>query len=178
MLFHYQTLISSIFITSWIWGHNLPTSTRIHSHTLLTTIIFLSFMVTGKCVTAENQNTPSHASPSQKIIDVSNYTDATRIAVKTSSMLLLSIGVKNTTVGDDKVTQQLQKPFIRKFFANSDTSWVFCQLDYDERSKLPIPSTSMDAIRGGPGIFVFDYAHKPLEGQVVSVLPRRGGKYY
>ena len=153
-------------------------STRIHSHTLLTTIIFLTFMVTGKCVTAENQNTPSHASPRQKIIDVSNYTDATRIAVKTSSMLLLSIGVKNTTVGDDKVTQQLQKPFIRKFFADSDTPWVFCQLDYDERLKLPIPSTSMDAIRGRPGIFVFDYAHKPLEGQVVSVLPRRGGKYY
>ena len=36
----------------------------------------------------------------------------------------------------------------------------------------------MDAIRGGPGIFVFDYAHEPLKGQVVSVLPRKGGKYY
>ncbi|MAN05738.1 MAG: hypothetical protein CMJ56_02550 [Planctomycetaceae bacterium] len=140
--------------------------------------MFLSFMVKGECVTAENRNTPSHASWRQKIIDVSNYTDATGIAAKTSSMLLLSTCFKNTTVGDDEVTQQLQKPYIRKFFADSDTPWVFCQLDYDECSKLPIPSMSMDAIRGGPGIFVFDYAHEPLKGQVVSVLPRKGGKYY
>ena len=75
--------------------------TRIYSQTLIAAIMFLSFMVKGECVTAENRNTPSHASWRQKIIDESNYTDATRIAAKTSSMLLLSICFKNTTVGDE-----------------------------------------------------------------------------
>ena len=106
MVFHNQTFISLIFITAQIQDHNLPVPTRIYSQTLIAAIIFLSFRVKGECVTVENRNTPSHASRRQKIINVSNYTDATRIAAKTSSMLLLSICFKNTTVGDDEVTQQ------------------------------------------------------------------------
>jgi hypothetical protein len=93
-------------------------------------------------------------------------------------MLLISIRAENTTAGDDEVTQQLQKPSVRKLFTESGTPWVFCQLDFDECSNLLIPSTPLEEIRGGSGIFVIDYAHKPMKGHVVSVLPRRDGKYY
>ena len=151
---------------------------HIRSLTLLTAMTFLACVANGKCFADKNQNNPSYSSRCQKIIDASNYTDATRIAAKKSAMLLISIRAENTTAGDDEVTQQLQKPSVRKLFTESGTPWVFCQLDFDECSNLLIPSTPLEEIRGGSGIFVIDYAHKPTKGHVVSVLPRRDGKYY
>ena len=151
---------------------------HIRSLTLLTAMTFLACVANGTCFADKNQNNPSYSSQCQKIIDSSNYTDATRIAAKKSAMLLISIRAENTTAGDDEVTQQLQKPSVRKLFTESGTPWVFCQLDFDECSNLLIPSTPLEEIRGGSGIFVIDYAHKPMKGHVVSVLPRRDGKYY
>ena len=151
---------------------------HIRSLTLLTAMTFLACVANGTCFADKNQNNPSYSSRCQKIIDSSNYTDATRIAAKKSAMLLISIRAENTTAGDDEVTQQLQKPSVRKLFTESGTPWVFCQLDFDECSNLLIPSTPLEEIRGGSGIFVIDYAHKPMKGHVVSVLPRRDGKYY
>ncbi len=141
-------------------------------------MILLVCVVNGKCFADKNQSNPLYFSRRQKIIDVSNYTDATRIAAKNSALLLISIRAENTTAGDDEATQQLQKPSVRKLFTESGTPWVFCQLDFDERSNLLITSTSLEEIRGGPGIIVIDYAHERLKGHVVSVLPRRAGKYY
>ncbi len=151
---------------------------HIRSRTLLATVIWLACGVSGECFADKNENNPPYSSRRQKIIDLSNYPDATRIAAKKSAMLLVSIRAENTPAGEDEVTQQLQKPSVRKLFTASGTLWVFCQLDFDECSNLLIPSTSLGEIHGGPGIFVIDYAHKPLKGQVVSVLPRRNGKYY
>jgi hypothetical protein len=151
---------------------------HIRSLTLLTAMTFLACVANGTCFADKNQNNPSYSSRCQKIIDSSNYKDATRIAAKKSAMLLISIRAENTTAGDDEVTQQLQKPSVRKLFTESGTPWVFCQLDFDECSNLLIPSTPLEEIRGGSGIFVIDYAHKPMKGHVVSVLPRRDGKYY
>ncbi len=151
---------------------------HIRSFTLLTAMSFIACVANGKCFADKNQNNPSYSSRCQKIIDASNYTDATRIAAKKSAMLLISIRAENTTAGDDEVTQQLQKPSVRKLFTESGTPWVFCQLDFDECSNLLIPSTPLEEIHGGSGIFVIDYAHKLMKGHVVSVLPRRDGKYY
>ena len=151
---------------------------HIRSLTLLTAMTFLACVANGKCFADKNQNNSSYSSRCQKIIDASNYTDATRIAARKSAMLLISIRAENTTAGDDEVTQQLQKPSVRKLFTESGTPWVFCQLDFDECSNLLIPSTPLEEIHGGSGIFVIDYAHKLMKGHVVSVLPRQDGKYY
>ena len=152
-------------------------SSHIHSRTLLATMIFLTCAVNWKCFADNTQNdTPSFRR--KKIVDVSNYTDAIRIAEKQSAMLLVSIRAEGTTSDDDEVTQQLKKTSVRMLFTKSATPWVFCQLDFNERTVSLIQSTLLKEIRGGPGVFVIDYAHESLKGQVVSFLPRRDGKYY
>ena len=88
--------------------------------------------VNWKCFADNTQNgTPSFRR--KKIIDVSNYTDAVRIAEKQSAMLLVSIRAEGTTADDDEVTQQLKKTSVRMLFTKSATPWVFCQLDFNER---------------------------------------------
>lgn len=152
-------------------------SPRIHSRPLLATMIFLTCAVNWRCFADNNQNVTSSLRQ-QNIIDVSNYTDATRIAEKKSAMLLVSIRPQDVDADHDEVTQHLKKHSVRKIFTESDTPWVFCQLDFNECSISLIQSTFLKEIREGPGVCVIDYAHEPRKGQVVSVLPRRDGKYY
>ncbi len=152
-------------------------SSPIHSGVLLATIIFLTSTVTWKCF-ADNMQIDTPSFRRKKITEVSDYTDASRIAERKSAMLLVSIRTGDTTADNDEVTQQLKKPSIRMLFAKSATPWVFCQLDFNERTVSLIQSTFLKEIRGGPGVFVIDYAHELLKGQVVSFLPRRNGKYY
>lgn len=152
-------------------------SSPFFSRVLVATMIFLTCVVNWKCF-ADNKQNNTLSVRRKKITDVSDYTDALRIAEKKSAMLLVSIRTEGTTADNDEVTQQLKKPSVRMLFSKSATPWIFCQLDFNERTVSLIQSTFLKEIRGGPGIFVIDYAHESLKGQVVSVLPRRNGKYY
>ncbi len=153
-------------------------SPHIHSRALLATMIFLTCTVNWMCFADDKQNDTPSPYGRKKIIDVLEYTDAIEIAKKKSAMLLVSIRTEDTNADDDEVTQQLKKSSVRMLFAKSASPWVFCQLDFNEHTVSLIQSDFLKELCGGPGVFVIDYAHESLKGQLVSILPRRNGKYY
>jgi len=104
------------------------------------------------------------------------YAAATAAARDAAGMLLVSI---EPQVGDptDAAGSRLEQPDVQERFAADGTPWIFCRLGLHEAAALA-GDPGLVEMRGGPGIFVVDYAHESWQGRIVSILPRTPGKYY
>ena len=91
-------------------------------------------------------------------------------------MLLVSV---EPTGGDptDMAGQRLEQADVQERFLRSGTPWVFCRIGIPEAGVL-VADPSLVEMRRGPGVFVVDHTGGPLTGRIVSILPRRSGKYY
>jgi hypothetical protein len=125
-------------------------------------------------------------SPAMNAVPITtHYGAATELARQQQAMLLVSV---EPAGGDptDAAGQWLERADVQERFAASGTPWVFCRIGIDDPSATDGPQPrlidhpSLAELRHGPGIFVVDHAHdeEGLAGRIVSILPRRPGKYY
>jgi hypothetical protein len=137
---------------------------------------------------AEQSVTTAPAQP-PAVPCINGYAAATAAAQQAGAMLLVSV---EPEVSDtDLVGSYLQQSDLQARFMASPTPWVFCRLPIDGLTAVDgepirlIDHPSLAELRQGPGLFAVDYAHptategnKPVYGRIVSVLPRKPGKYY
>ena len=107
---------------------------------------------------------------------IDDYAAAGEAARATAAMLLVSVEHQAGGQTDD-VGNHLDSAEVQERFAASGTPWVFCRLDPGAAAAL-MADPGLKEMRGGPGVFVVDYAHDAWQGRIVSILPRTPGKYY
>ena len=107
---------------------------------------------------------------------IDDYAAAGEAARAAQAMLLVSV---EPTGGDptDMAGQRLEQADVQERFLRSGTPWVFCRIGIPEAGVL-VADPSLVEMRRGPGVFVVDHTGGPLTGRIVSILPRRSGKYY
>jgi hypothetical protein len=108
---------------------------------------------------------------------VDDYGAAIEAARQSGAMLLVSI---EPQAGDatDNAGQWLERPDVQQRFATSGTPWVFCRIGMNDAGAGLVGDPSLVEMRRGPGIFVVDHTPGQYNGRIVSILPRRSGKYY
>jgi len=112
------------------------------------------------------------------ILEIDNYAEALEAARTNQAMLLVSIEPAPQRQDDDAVARQLARPALRNRFTHRGVPWVFCRLGMDEGGRELTETSSLQALRQGPGICVIDQTAGRWQGRVVTVLPRTPGKYY
>ena len=93
-------------------------------------------------------------------------------------MLLVSIEPGPVTATTDPVACYLTRNDVQSHFAKSATPWIFCRLGMKEGGEQLVASPALGELRKGSGVFVVDQSHVDWLGRVVSILPRKPGKYY
>jgi hypothetical protein len=142
-------------------------------------------------VFAENADNEEHPPTSQEILNIDDYARATEAAREAEAMLLVSIEPEGQNRDQDLVGSYLQRPDVQARFASSQNAWVFCRLSVESTAAINgeqirlVDHPSLVELRRGPGVFLVDYTHRDstdglpqLYGRIVSMLPRKPGKYY
>ena len=119
---------------------------------------------------------PRIAAAAEGVQRIDDYAAALEAARASGAMLLVSVEPQSGDPGD-VVGQHLERPDVQERFGRSGTPWVFCRLGMAEAAGL-VADPSLVEMRRGPGVFVVDHAHPRYAGRIVSILPRRAGKYY
>ena len=119
---------------------------------------------------------PRIAAAAEGVQRIDDYASALEAARASGAMLLVSVEPQSGDPGD-VVGQHLERPDVQERFGRSGTPWVFCRLGMAEAAGL-VADPSLVELRRGPGVFVVDHAHPRYAGRIVSILPRRAGKYY
>ena len=130
---------------------------------------------------ATTEAMPTLASPADRsalILEINDYAAALEAARVHQAMLLVSIEPTPQRQADDPVARQLACSSLRDRFTATADTWVFCRLGMDEGGQELVGTSSLQALRQGPGICVIDQAAGRWQGRVVTVLPRTPGKYY
>ena len=108
---------------------------------------------------------------------IDDYAAAKEAALQAQAMLLVSVEPTSDDPAD-LVGRHLEMPGVQQRFATSGVPWVFCRIGMEAGSAGLVSDPSLVEIRRGPGVFVVDYAHAEFAGRIVSILPRKPGKYY
>ena len=142
------------------------------------------------CITAAAQAAPPTAfvatpappasaaeMPGGAVQRIDDYAAATAAARQAQAMLLVSVEPTGSDPADT-AGQHLERPDVQQRFADSGTPWVFCRVGMEDAGAGLVANPGLVEMRRGPGLFVVDYAHGELTGRIVSILPRKPGKYY
>ena len=146
-------------------------------------------VVLGIPAAGRSDDTLASDAPPPSVTCINDYAEATAAARDAGAMLLVSI--EPEVSDDDLVGRYLQQPAIQNRFATSATPWVFCRLPLEGTTAVKgsqirlVDHPSLVELRRGAGVFAVDYAHQAADdgsssvyGRIVSILPRRPGKYY
>jgi hypothetical protein len=115
--------------------------------------------------------------PGGAVQRIDDYAAATAAARQAQAMLLVSVEPTGSDPADT-AGQHLERPDVQQRFADSGTPWVFCRVGMEDAGAGLVANPGLVEMRRGPGLFVVDYAHGELTGRIVSILPRKPGKYY